>query len=220
MNERADVQVELGRKAEGQEICQGPQKYGSFWLQVRPAVRKLAESSGKQLPRDSAPNRSLLEKTSISNTLRAVKKRCTVFATDLLQRQDGATLSKVIRRCTPAEYRTRLKCMTGTYSVHAYLNRIGIAKSPICPYCPTAVPETLTHFACVCPKFREARTSAHNQVRNVITSFRSTHVGPMWKMYEETPMAKTGLLLRPSDRATIEQIGRRQQDWLLISDEF
>ncbi len=30
--------------------------------------------------------------------------------------------------------------------------------------CQEGVPESLTHFACVCPKFREARTSAHNQV--------------------------------------------------------
>jgi hypothetical protein len=129
-------------------------------------------------------------------------------------------LSKVVRRCTPAEYRTWLKCMTGTYPVHAYLNRIGITESPTCPYCPAAVPETLTHFACICPKFREARTLAHNQVWNVITSFLSTHVGPQWKMYDETQMAKTGLLLSPTDHATIEQIGRRQPDWLLISDEF
>jgi hypothetical protein len=89
MNERADAQAELGRKAEGAEICQGPKKYGSFWMRVRPqaAARKLSERSGKPLPRDSAPNRSLLEKTDISNTLRAVKKRSTVFATDLHQRQ-------------------------------------------------------------------------------------------------------------------------------------
>jgi hypothetical protein len=33
-------------------------------------------------------------------------------------------------------------------------------------------------------------------------------------------MTKTGLLLRPTDRATIEQIERRQPDWLLISEEF
>ena len=30
MNERADEQAELGRKAEGPEICPGPQKNGSF----------------------------------------------------------------------------------------------------------------------------------------------------------------------------------------------
>ena len=32
-------------------------------------------------------------------------------------------------------------------------------------------------------------------------------------------MAKTGLLLRPTDCSTIEQIGRLQPDWLLISEE-
>jgi hypothetical protein len=141
----------LGRKTEGPEICPGPQKYGSLWLRTRPAVRELAESSGKPLPRDSAPNRSLLEKTAASNTLRAVKQRSTVFVTDLLHHKEGATVSKIIQRCAPAEYRTWLKCMTGTYPVQTYLNRIGVAKSPIYPHCPEAVPESLTHFACVCP---------------------------------------------------------------------
>ena len=220
MNERADELAELGRKTEGPVICPGPQKYGSFWLRPRQAVRELAESSGKPLPRDSAPNRNLLEKTAASNTLRAVKKRSTFFVTDLLHHKEGATVSKIIQRCAPAEYRIWLKCMTGTYPVQTYLNRIGVAKSPICLHCPEAVPESLTHFACVCPKFREARTSAHNQVRDVITSFLRKHVGPAWKVYEETPMAKTGLVLRPTDHATIEQIGRRQPDWLLVSTEF
>ncbi len=110
MNELADEQAELGRMTE-HEICPGPPKYGSFWLRVRPAVRELAESSGKPLPRDSAPkspNRSLLEKMAASHTLRA-EHRCTVFVTDLLQRKEGATVSKVIRRCTPTEYSTWLK---------------------------------------------------------------------------------------------------------------
>ena len=33
-------------------------------------------------------------------------------------------------------------------------------------------------------------------------------------------MAKTGLMLRPTDHATVEQIGRRQPDWLLVSNEL
>jgi hypothetical protein len=33
-------------------------------------------------------------------------------------------------------------------------------------------------------------------------------------------MAKTGLVLRLTDRATTKQIGRRQPDWLLISGEL
>ena len=75
MNDRADAQAEFGRMAAEPEICPGPQTYGSFWLHVRPAVRELAESSGKPLPGDSAPNHRLLQKTATPNTLRAVKQR-------------------------------------------------------------------------------------------------------------------------------------------------
>jgi hypothetical protein len=80
-------------------------------------------------------------------------------------------------------------------------------------HCSEAVPQSLTHFACVCPKFREARTISLNQVRNVITSFLSTHVGPTWKMYEEIRWPRQ--VLSPTDRSAKEQIGRRQPDWLL-----
>jgi ribonuclease HI len=59
LNERADELAELGRQAEGPEICPGPQKYGSFWLRIRPTTREFAENCNKTLPRDSAPNRSL-----------------------------------------------------------------------------------------------------------------------------------------------------------------
>ncbi len=127
-------------------------------------------------------------------------------------------MSKVIRRCTSAEYRVWLRCMTGIYPVQVYLNRIGVVTSPTCPHCVEGIPESLTHFACVCPKFREARTSAHNQVQNVITSFLTSTLGSEWTMFEETRMARTGLILRPTSQATIDQLGRRQPDWLLISE--
>jgi hypothetical protein len=45
------------------------------------------------------------------------------------------------------------------------------------------VPESRTHFACLCPKFREARTSAHNQVRDVITSFLTATLRPEWTFF-------------------------------------
>jgi hypothetical protein len=55
-------------------------------------------------------------------------------------------------------------------------------------------------FACICPKFREARTSAHNQVRQAITSFlfRTLKIGRKWKtpVFEETCMKNTRLALR------------------------
>ena len=217
LNERADELAELGRTAEGPEICPGPQKYGSLWLRVRPEIRGFAAECGKTLPRDSAPNRSILEKVAGSNVLRAVRKRTTVFVSDLFDREEGSTVSKVIWHCTPSEYRVWLKCMTGIYPVQVYLKRIGKAQSPICPHCCSGTIESLTHFACVCPKFREARTSAHNQVRDVITSFLESALDTEWTLFEETRMANTGLTLRPTPQFTAEQWGRRQPDWVLVS---
>ena len=133
--ERADEQAERGRIADGPEICPGPQKYGSFWLRVRPETREFAEQCGTSLPRDSAPNSSLLEKVASSNILRAVKKHNTLFVTGLFHHKVGAIVSKVIRRCTPAVYRVWLRCMTGIYPVQTYLKRNGAVRSPTCPHC-------------------------------------------------------------------------------------
>jgi hypothetical protein len=38
-------------------------------------------------------------------------------------------------------------------------------------------------------------------------------------MFEETRMVKTGLILCPTSMTTIDQLGRRQPDWTLVSDE-
>ena len=220
LNERADEQAELGRIAEGPEICPGPQKYGSFWLRVRQETREFAEKCGMSLPRNSAPNRSLLGKVAASNILRAVKKRSTLFVTGLFHHKVGATVSKVIRRCAPAVYRVWLRCMTGIYPVQTYLKRIGAVKSPTCPHCNEGTPESLAHFACVCPKFREARTSAHNQVRDVFTSFLNSALGSKWAVFEETRMSRTSLVLQSTSSATVDELGRRQPDWVLVSESL
>jgi ribonuclease HI len=95
LNERADELAELGRQLETLEICPGPQKYGSFWLRIRPAVRKYAEKCSKSLPRDSAPIRSLLDAVVAFKTLRAVKKHSTMYVTDLLHRKEEAVISRI-----------------------------------------------------------------------------------------------------------------------------
>jgi hypothetical protein len=61
LNERVDELAELGLQAENPEIYPGPQKNCYFWLRIRPIVREYAEKFSKSLPRNSAPNRSLLE---------------------------------------------------------------------------------------------------------------------------------------------------------------
>jgi hypothetical protein len=70
------------------------------------------------------------------------------------------------------------------------------------------------------PEIQESANAAHNQVRVVITSFLSNTVGPEWTVNEETPMARTGLVLRPTTMATVDQLGRRQPDWVLVSHEL
>ncbi len=59
-----------------------------------------------------------------------------------------------------------------------------------------------------------------NQVRDVITSFFTSTLSPLWKMFEETRMVKTGLVLRPASLTEIDQLGRRQPDWIVISEEY
>ncbi len=54
----------------------------------------------------------------------------------------------------------------------------------------------------------------------MITSFLSNTVGPERTVHEETPMARTGLVLRPIILAIVDQLGRRQPDWVLMSHEL
>ena len=56
-------------------------------------VRDYAQQSRKSLPRDSAPNKSLIDKVSAVNTYRSVYKRSTIFVKDLLHREEGTTVS-------------------------------------------------------------------------------------------------------------------------------
>ena len=73
----------------------------------------------------------------------------------------------------------------------------------------------------LCPKFREARTSAHNQVRDVIISLLTFTLQSEWTLFEETRVANTRLALCSSSRTDndIDRLGRRQPDWILVSNE-
>jgi len=177
-----------------------------------------------------------LTTVAAANIFRSVRQRNTIFVQSLLHRTESITVSRLVRKCAPAVYRTWLKCMAGIYPVQAYLSRIGLVKSSACPHCGGAQPETLTHFACVCPAFREARTSAHNQVRQEITSYLASLARPRWIIFEETRMGATGLQLRPVSASQVVNarpdcepvadshgrchLTRWQPDWLLVSSEL
>ncbi len=65
---------------------------------------------------------------------------------------------------------------------------INKAPTSICLHYGEGAKETLTHCKWVCPKFLEARTSAHNQVLQVIAFFLARTIGRKRQMFEETCM--------------------------------
>ena len=99
-------------------------------------------------------------------------------------------------------------------------------------FCADGTQETLTLFACLCPKFREARTSAHNQVRQTITSFLLQTEGPNWTLFEEVRMGQLGLMQRPVSSSRVahalnrspdasgrgDDLGSWQPDWVIVSE--
>ncbi len=127
---------------------------------------------------------------------------------DLLHRTEGTTVSRIIRRCQSAIYRVWLKGMTGIYPRYAYLKRVGLAGSSDCPYCDAGVPETLNHFAYVCPQFRETLTSAQNHVRKVIFSYLIWWVGLKGTVHEVTQMGNMGLTLSKVPATVVVAAGK------------
>ena len=91
-----------------------------------------------------------------------------------------------------------------------------------CLFCADGAPETLTHFACLCPKFREARTSAHKQLRQTIISFLRQMVGPNWIVSEEARMGQLGLTLRPvpASRVSHALSWSPEQGWVAHAFKF
>ena len=211
LNERADEQAELGYDDTAQEICPAPQKFGSLALRTRQHVRELVQGCNKALPRDSAPNQNIIKSVVGANTRRAACMRNTIFVRQLLHQKEGETIARVVSRCSEAEYRVWVKAMAGRYPVQSYLHRIKLVLSPNCTFC-SAARETLMHFACICPQFREARTAAHNQVRKIICSSLTKSISKQWTIHEETPMGKTGLCLELVSAACMEAAGRQLPD--------
>ena len=70
--------------------------------------------------------------------------------------------------------------------------------------------ESFTHFTDVCPQFREARTAAHNQLREKISGLLQMQLAELggWKLFEEVRMAQVGLRLKPVAEDLIKLAGR------------
>jgi hypothetical protein len=75
------------------------------------------------------------------------------------------------------------------------------------------VKETFTHFTAVCPQFREARTAAHNQLREIVSNWLQNQLAESggWRLFEEVRMAQMGLRLRPVSADVVINAGRHMQ---------
>jgi hypothetical protein len=99
------------------------------------------------------------------------------------------------------------------------------------PHLPPGVQETLSHFTCLYPQYREARIAAHNQVRHKLYTSLSKPLPKSWVIHEEIPMHSTGLRLDlvpascmitagrslPDDHGDMISVGRQQPDMNLVS---
>ncbi len=53
----------------------------------------------------------------------------------------------------------------------------------------------MTHFASICPKFRDAQTAAHHQLHEVAVACLTSSISKDWHTFEEKSLAATGLHL-------------------------
>jgi ribonuclease HI len=209
-NEMADECADAGCMLDDTPLFSGPQKYGTLHLRLQPSLHTLVEKEHlcATLPRDGAPNASILRQVVSVNTKRAVNLRNTIFAREVMYRPESAIIARVIVKSSDSEVRCWMQAMTGTYPVASYLHKIGKAASKLCPHCASGANETLSHFLSVCPRFHDARTAAHNQIRARLSSSLKRHLPRKWKLYEEAAMLRTGLQLRPVSSARVRETGR------------
>jgi len=230
LNDMADERADAGCISDVEPLFPGPHKYGSLHLRIKPALRSQLSEDGVNLPRDSAPNKTLLQRLVARSMLQAARQRGTIFVNDILRQPASKYALQVVNGCSESAIRCWIKMTTGTYPVATYLHRIRPDISPICCHCDQGARETLTHFLKCCPKFRSARTLMHNRVCQVLQGHLEKHLSREWKLYAETPIGRVGLSLLPVSTEIVQQaereistlepscqLGRWQPDFIVIS---
>ena len=193
MNDRADALAEQGRLSEEPPRWPGARKLEPLQLLVRQSVRELHHTR----PDDTVPDKRLIRRAVEQVELAAACKKGTTFSREMLQ--DPASCGPVLGAIGSMPDSTIglwMQAVTGQYPTTARLHKMFPLKYPAatCPWCQLGVPETLCHFLTMCPRFREARTEAHNRCWRAIMR---TLVGAWptgWQVYIDKPMSDTGLL--------------------------
>ena len=201
MNDRADALAQQGSSSEEPPRWPGPRKTDPLSLSARETVR----DAHAPFPDRNVPDQQLIRRAMECAELRAARIKATTCSREMLRDPlNCGDILKSIAGMRDSAVRLWMQTVTGQYPTKARLHKMFPGKFPsaACPWCQrTGVdePETLCHFLTVCPRFREARTEAHNQCWKSITQALGTAMPPDWHFFHDKPMRTTGLLcVRPA----------------------
>jgi hypothetical protein len=106
----------------------------------------------------------------------------------------NAALRSSAHELTDTGAKQVLQAYTGTFPTRHKLWIQGRSHTPFCAFCPTEF-ETMTHWQCLCPQFRESRTAAHNYIWSVLATLIKRHSD--YQILLESPMAAAGVTVDP-----------------------
>ena len=198
LNERADDLAGQGCDCEEETRWPGPCKLDPLRLAARTYVRE----AYAPFPDQNVADKVLIRRASEGVGRAAAALRGTIFGKGMLSDPVNCNLILAAVHSQPAAtIKVWIQAVTETYPTMVRLHLYTPAKHPssTCPWCSSNVPETLAHFLSVCTAFHHARTAAHNQVWQAITSALKRTLQPEWRLFIETSIRDTGLLRGPVD---------------------
>jgi hypothetical protein len=83
-------------------------------------------------------------------------------------------LARAKRLMTPTERRRLLQCLGGVFPCNAWLHRINIASSPLCPLCGHT--DHYSHRVLTCCAVSDAITAAHNKAWTTLYDLLTSHL--------------------------------------------
>jgi hypothetical protein len=114
-NEIADGCADAECVLAGPPLFSGPKKNGTLHLRLQPSLHTPVEKDHlcATLPRDGAPNVSILRQVVSVNTQRAVNLRNTIFVREVLYGPESAIVARVVVKNSDSEVRCWMQAMTG-----------------------------------------------------------------------------------------------------------
>jgi ribonuclease HI len=178
MNERADQLA-----GDVKETDQATVKYlQSLPKELRVNAQPLSEMLSELSERLLARRQELLQEK------RTTRTRGRLTEPGAGRQYFGRALQQLPRK----EARRAVQITTGTFPSQARLFKWGKVQSPACPFCE-ADAETTEHFSQMCPRFKDARTAAHDKVWSAAWAEIVSRKPQGWEAIHDTALRNTPL---------------------------